>query len=100
MKNTIYGTTVASKTNGFAKACVAACKKLLAGIETAKAAVIEEFRGAVQGREHLLELAVNEAEALAWQTEFPSLFFPTLAEEKAHAVARWAQHQRYVQAAR
>jgi hypothetical protein len=58
--------------------------------------VIAEFSGAVNGRGHLLELAVNEAEALAWQTEFPSLFFPALAEEKAHAVARWAEHQRYV----
>jgi hypothetical protein len=42
----------------------------------------------------LLELAMNEAEALAWQTDFPQLFFPTLAAEKAGAVAGWHARQR------
>jgi hypothetical protein len=41
----------------------------------------------------VLELAVNEAEALAWQTGFPQLLFPTLAVEKARAVATWHEHQ-------
>jgi len=42
----------------------------------------------------LLHLALNEAEALAWQTEYPHLVFPTLALEKAQAVANWLTRQR------
>jgi len=41
----------------------------------------------------LVELALNEAEALAWQTPFPQLVFPTLAEEKATALANWRARQ-------
>ena len=32
----------------------------------------------------ILHLALNEAEALAWQNGFPELIFPTLALEKAN----------------
>ena len=96
MKTTTDTRTSLSKTSEFTKICVAACKKLLARIEQAKANVLAEFSGALKGREHMLELAVNEAEAIAWQTEFPYLVFPTLAHEKAASVANWAQHQGYV----
>jgi hypothetical protein len=44
-------------------------------------------------REHLLRLAVNEAEALAWQTDYPHLIFPTLAVEKVQAVTAWDAQQ-------
>jgi len=37
---------------------------------------------------------VNEADALAADTAFPTLFLPTLAEEKARAVIRWQGKQR------
>ena len=49
-----------------------------------------------QAGEHgrLLRLALTEAEALAWQTEFPHLVFPELAREKAHAAILWHQRQR------
>ena len=96
MKKTYQTRTTASKTSGFTKICVAACKKLLARIEQAKAGVIAEFSQTLEGSEHLLQLAVNEAEAIAWETEFPYLVFPTLAQEKATSVATWAAHQRYV----
>jgi hypothetical protein len=42
----------------------------------------------------LLQHALNEAEAIAWQTGFPQLVFPSLALEKAHAVAAWEARQR------
>jgi hypothetical protein len=42
---------------------------------------------------HLLRLALNEAEAVALQTEFPQLFFPTLAMEKAKSVHEWERRQ-------
>lgn len=45
----------------------------------------------------MLHLAINEAESLAFQTPFPHLFFPTLAEEKAGALVRWASRQRRLQ---
>ena len=41
----------------------------------------------------LLHLAVTEAEALAWTTPEPLLFFPALAEEKVESLFRWAQRQ-------
>jgi hypothetical protein len=44
----------------------------------------------------VLKLALNEAEALAWQTDFPHLFFPALAMEKAQATVAWHQRQRAV----
>jgi len=96
MKNTNYGTTVAQKSADLAKSCVAECKKLLARIDAAKASVIREFSEVMDGHEQVLRLAVNEAEAIAWETEFPYLVFPTLALEKAQAAAHWADHQRYV----
>ncbi|MDB6059289.1 MAG: hypothetical protein JWO95_3133 [Verrucomicrobiales bacterium] len=96
MKTTYQTRTTASKTSQFTKICVTACKKLLARIEEAKENVIAEFSANLKGREHMLQLAVNEAEAIAWQTEFPYLVFPTLAREKAASVENWAAHQRQV----
>ncbi len=63
-----------------------------------KANIEREFGRHVGGYEKLLKSAMNEAEALAWQTPYPHLFFPVLAEEKAAAVQRWAAHQREVHA--
>jgi hypothetical protein len=99
MRTICEGRNSPSKTSEFTKICVDACKKLLARIENAKASVIAEFSQALVGREHMLELAVNEAEAIAWETEFPYLVFPALAQEKATSVAKWAAHQRQVRPA-
>lgn len=71
-----------------------ACKTVLKGISKAKSAVLAEFRGRVQEHEHLLNLALNEAEALALESGFPQLIFPVLATEKAQAVAAWHSRQR------
>jgi len=79
--------------NRSAKRCLDACGKLLAWIDNAKTAIVAEFRDKVAGQAHMVELAVNEAEALAWQTDFPQLFFPALAVEKASAVAAWNARQ-------
>jgi hypothetical protein len=40
---------------------------------------------------------LNEAEALAWQTDYPQLFFPTLAMEKVQAVVSRRPRQQFVQ---
>jgi len=73
-------------THRVGEACIASCRKLVAQMNKAKHAILTEFNGTVQAQEHLLRLALNEAEALAWQTGFPQLVFPDLALEKAQAV--------------
>ena|SRR6185437_8365999 len=82
----------------FADRWIDSCRKFLGQIEDVKEQVKDEFRDQVQQHHHLLELAINEAEALAWQTDFPQLLFPTLATEKATEVAGWhVQQQRLLQ---
>jgi hypothetical protein len=76
--------------------CVQSCKKLLAGIERTKKSIAAEFREIVESNQKSFQLALNEAEALAWQTEFPQLFFPDLAVEKIQAVAMWQTRQQSV----
>jgi len=77
----------------FGGRCIASCRKLLTQIEDVKAQVVAEFRDRLDDHQHVLELALNEADALAWQTGFPQLLFPTLAVEKAYAVTDWHLHQ-------
>jgi hypothetical protein len=84
----------------FADACLAECKKLLGRIEKAKAAILAEFRETLQAHDHMLQLAVTEAEALAWQTDYPHLVFPTLALEKAEAVSAWQRRQNAIRQTR
>jgi hypothetical protein len=69
------------------------CRKLVSRIESARRAVVAEFQGAFRPQDHLLELTLNEAEALAWQTEYPHLVFPALATEKLQSLALWARRQ-------
>jgi hypothetical protein len=76
--------------------CRQSCARLLKQIRRIKAAIRQEFAPAVGGYELLLSQALNEAEALAWQTSYPHLFFPDLAEEKASEVRHWASRQRAI----
>jgi hypothetical protein len=85
-----------SAQSNFSDRCVASCRKLLAQLEEVKEQVVAEFRDRLDDHQHVLELAVNEAEALAWQTGFPQLFFPTLATEKARAVTGWYLRQQSI----
>jgi hypothetical protein len=77
-------------------ACLQSCRKLVAQLRGAKERVVAEFKAQVEDHEHLLELAVNEAEALAWHAGFPHLLFPELAEEKARTVAAWHERQQFL----
>jgi hypothetical protein len=79
-----------------ANRCLQSCKELLAGIEQAKKRIAAEFREVVESHQNLFQLALNEAEALAWQTEYPQLVFPALAVEKIQAVAAWQTRQQSV----
>ena len=68
-------------------------------IARAKKAVLSEYAHLAEEHMPLLGLALNEAEALAWDTGIPHLFFPVLAVEKAEAAVAWHQRQRAVQGA-
>jgi len=76
------------------------CREFLRQMEEVKGSLWRDFGGTSEAQRHLLHLALNEAEALAWQTPFPDLLFPVLAEEKATALKHWAARQRVVQRAR
>jgi hypothetical protein len=68
-------------------------KKLLAGIEQAKDRIASEFQEILESHGQLIQLAMNEAEALARQTDYPHLLFPSLAMEKIQTVAAWQTRQ-------
>jgi hypothetical protein len=68
---------------------VASGQKLVIGIERAKQNLVAQFKNHLELPQRLFQVALNEAEALAWETEFPQLVFPTLAEEKIAAISAW-----------
>ena len=80
----------------FGETCVVKCQKVLAQIKAARGAILVESKITLNIEDRLLRLALNEAEALAWQTVFPNLVFPALAAEKVQAVAAWNTHQQLV----
>ena len=80
----------------FQGACRASCQKVLAQVARVKESIFAESARGLKSQEHLLRLALNEAEAAARQTRYPHLVFPTLALEKVQAVAAWNRHQESV----
>jgi hypothetical protein len=65
-------------------------------IGAVRATIERDFSDLIEQQPRLLRLALNEAEALAWQSGFPELIFPILAQEKAVKVAIWHQRQQSV----
>jgi len=61
-----------------------------------RAKLDRDFYLLLERHPRVFRLALNEAEALAWETEFPHLVFPALALEKVHGVAKWHGHQRSI----
>ncbi len=82
----------------FGHACLKSCRRILAQLAKSRAAIYAEARHTLQTHDRMLRLALNEAEALAWETAYPQLVFPTLATEKVQAVADWSKHQRVLRA--
>ena len=83
----------------FKGACLTSCQRILAHVARAKAAIFAEASQALQSQEHLLRLALNEAEAAARQTLYPHLVFPTLAMEKVQEVVAWNRRQQSLRGA-
>jgi len=77
-------------------ACKALCRKIRAQIASVKEAIFAESSRAFSAPERLVRLALNEAEAAAFQTEYPHLVFPALAMEKIQALAAWNVRQQAV----
>ena len=55
-----------------------------------------EFSELRERSPQILRLALNEAEAVAWETGIAHLVFPVLAGEKARALSVWQSRQRFV----
>jgi len=85
--------TVVRKLAGVCRACG---QRVLAQISRVKQAILTESSAAIETHQHALRLALNEAEALSWQTRYPHLVFPTLAAEKVRAVATWNARQQRI----
>ena len=86
--------------NRAAAVCLASCRKLLRALRQTKLTILNEFRLTLGAHQQMLKLALNEAEALAWETGYPHLVFPLLATEKAQAVAAWTTRQSSIARAR
>lgn len=76
------------------RACAGSCQRALDQVARVRETLHAEWKSVVAVPERLLRLALNEAEALAWQTDVPQLVFPALAEEKVRAVVAWSVRQR------
>ncbi len=77
-------------------ACGRRYQAALRRLAAVKVTVEREFAQTMAGYDYRLKAAINEAEALAWQTPYPHLFFPVLAEEKAAEAQQWAAQQRAI----
>lgn len=77
-----------------AKACVTSYQRLAEEFERTKLEILAEFQKTLTVPETLFRLALNEAEALAWQTLYPQLVFPDLAMEKIRDASHWNERQR------
>jgi hypothetical protein len=59
----------------------------------------QEFAPLSKQQPRVFQLALNEAEAIAWQTGFARLIFPQLAVEKIQAVGEWHARQKSIRRA-
>lgn len=96
MKMSALRNKSANTAAAFVAACTASCKKLLTRIQSIKTALLNEFGQSAFKQDRMLQLALNEAEALAHETGFPLLTFPILAREKLQGVAAWRMRQQNV----
>lgn len=88
------------ETSHFVRACRNSCDAIRDAVARTKQALFREYSHQLEENGRLLRLALNEAEALAWQTDYPHLFFPLLATEKAQATVSWHRHQRAIRGSR
>ncbi len=68
-------------------------RRILGHVAEVKSAVLRDCGDGFRPQDRLFRGALNEAEALVWQTPYPGLLFPVLAQEKAQAVRDWLARQ-------
>lgn len=86
----------ANRSGSFAQSYLHASRQLLSSLERVKEAIVVEATETLNISDRLLQLTLTESEALAWQTDYPHLLFPTLAREKVYALSAWQTRQRGV----
>ena len=84
----------------FSRTCLNESELINNALSQTKESLLREYSGKVHSDKRMLSLALKEAEALAWQTEYPHLVFPMLAVEKAQAAVAWHQRQSKINAPR
>lgn len=77
----------------FSRTCLNDNESINRALSQAKESLLHEYSGKARPDARMLSLALKEAEALAWQTEYPHLVFPLLAAEKVQATVAWHQRQ-------
>ena len=65
-------------------------------LQNIKETIFRAYHSENSRNNRLLTLALNEAEAIAWQAGYPELLFPVLATEKVEALAAWNVRQKAV----
>jgi hypothetical protein len=81
-------------TSGLSRFSTACLNKLQELKERLSAQLAAEYGGSINSA--LLRQVINEADALAATTPFPSLFLPWLAEEKVQLAYAWSSRQRAI----
>lgn len=94
--NTTPETVSSPRSGSFSQTCLRACRQMLASVGRVKEALVAEAAETLNINDRLLQLTLTEAEALAFQTDYPHLLFPTLAREKVYALSAWQTRQRGV----
>src|SRR5437667_12444860 len=65
-------------------------------IAAVRAEIEREFLPLHRQQRRVLQLVLNQADALAWPSAFPHFLFPLLAREKALALAEWQARQQAI----
>ena len=86
-------TTNTPVTKTFTKFCTECYNRFVTEVAEVRDRIAAEFRLNLEGHGNLFRLALNEAEFLASQTEYPHLVYPALAMEKVQAVNNWRARQ-------
>jgi hypothetical protein len=70
--------------------------RMVSAIYDLRDRLVQKYEQTFPDRAHLVRKAIAEAEAMAWQTSFPHLLFPDLAETR---VAELAEARQFADAA-
>jgi hypothetical protein len=70
--------------------------RAFAALASVRADIERKYGPVKEQAPRIVHLTLNEAEAMAWESGFPHLVFPLLAEEKLSKAAAWVNRQRTV----